>query len=55
MIGSSNRHAITVTDDQVGRIASHPVKVGRFSCRSRHGLDGPSEFNVNPTGATACH
>jgi hypothetical protein len=27
---STNRHAITVTDDQVGRTADQPVKVGRF-------------------------
>src|SRR5687768_1943935 len=49
MISSSNRHAITVTDDQVGRIASHTVKVGRFSCRSRHGPDDPSEVRTHET------
>jgi hypothetical protein len=34
MISSLNRHAFTVTDDQIGRIARPPVKIGRFSCPS---------------------
>ena len=50
MISSSNRHAITVTDDQVGRIARPPVKVGRFSCRSaaraRRSVRGKGSRNV---------
>jgi hypothetical protein len=34
MISSPNRHAITLTDDQVGRIARPPAEGRPVSCRS---------------------
>jgi hypothetical protein len=50
MISSSNRHAITVTDDQVGRIASHPGE-GRpvflpVTARARRSVRGKDSRNV---------